>query len=301
MSRDRRETPANARVAHVSLRGLVEAPRFVEGELMRAARPVAALRRDPRPDAPRERQLVLHEGFRVLEAANGWAFGLAERDGFTGFVALEDLGADTGPMTHVVAARQSYLSPEPRLKSPAEVEPVSFGTQLRVRVTHEGGRWSEVERFLPGGGSLAAHVPSAHLRPIDAPEPDAVAVAERFLGTPYLWGGNSGFGIDCSGLVQAAMLACGIACPGDSDQQAARLGTPLPPGTPPQRGDLLFWPGHVALCRDESSIIHATAAFMQVVIEAREAALARIEAAGEGPLLAHRRPPRPAPGAGGAR
>jgi cell wall-associated NlpC family hydrolase len=129
-------------------------------------------------------------------------------------------------------------------------------------------------------------VPLVHLAPLEVPEADPVVVSERFLGTPYLWGGNSAAGIDCSGLVQAACLACGIACPGDSDMQAA-LGVAAE--GPPRRGDLLFWKGHVALVRDAETLIHANAHHMAVTVEGIEAATARIAAQGHGPVTAHRR------------
>ncbi len=134
-----------------------------------------------------------------------------------------------------------------------------------------------------------AFVPAQHLRPLDEPDSDPAAVAQRFTGTPYHWGGNSGFGIDCSGLVQAACLACGVACPGDSDQQEARLGQPLPGGTQPERNDLLFWKGHVALVVSDSALIHANAHHMAVTCEDIDTALARIEKQGDGLVTSHKR------------
>lgn len=293
MKRDARLTPANGRVAHAALQGQVAAERFTEGERRRVAWVVAPLHRAPGVLQPLERQLVLHEVFQVLEERGGWSFGFAARDGFVGYLPSDALGPDTEAMTHVVCARQSYLASSPDLRVPDEVEPISFGTELSVSATHEAGRWGEVGRLRsephPFKTCTTAFVPMAHLRALDRPESDPVAVAERFLGTPYRWGGNSGFGIDCSGLVQAALMACHIPCPGDSDLQEATLGEALADGVPSRRGDLIFWPGHVAMCLDEVRIIHATAAFMQVVIEEREAAIARIEAAGEGPLTSRRR------------
>lgn len=291
---DRRATPANGRVAHVSLRGRVAAERFTEGARRLVALGVAPLFDSPDPGhGRRQRELVLHEAFRVLEEGDGWAFGLAERDGYVGYLRAGALGPDIGPMTHVVAARQSYLGPVPELRNRDEIEPLSFGTRFCAGPTFEDGRWTEVARLRrdPDGheATLTGFVPTAHLRRLDAPEPDPVAVAERFLGTPYHWGGNSGFGIDCSGLVQAAHLACAISCPGDSDQQMAALGSALPPGTAPRRGDLMFWTGHVALVADPATLIHANAHHMAVVREPLAAARRRIEAGGGGPVLALKR------------
>ena len=146
------------------------------------------------------------------------------------------------------------------------------------------GRWARVT----GAGS-EGYVHRAHLRALTEPEDDPIDVATRFLGTPYLWAGNTGDGIDCSGLVQGAMLACGIPCPGDSDQQAAALGDPVPLDADVRRGDLFFWAGHVALAVGDGRILHATAYTMSVIFEPLAEAIDRITAQGEGPVTARRR------------
>lgn len=283
---DPRALMSNGRVAHVSLRGQVAAERFTEGRWMRVCAPVAAL-----SDAPfgqggrRQRELVLHERFLALEEGPDGVFGAAGRDGYVGWMAPEALVPDGARMTHVVCARQSYLACVPVLKDARDdIEFVSFGTPYRVSATHEDGRWAEVGRLRPAAEcdghktEWTAFIPAAHLRPLGAPETDPVAVALRFLGTPYHWGGNSGFGIDCSGLVQAAHLACGIECPGDSDLQRAALGAALAPDAPLRRGDVVFWPGHVGLMVDASAFLHATAHGMAVVVEPLATVEARIGA-----------------------
>ena len=294
---DRRRLKSNGRVADAALRGQVAAARFVAPVPMRVARPVTPLWDSPPGGASRRmRELVLHEAFQVLETGGTWVFGYAERDGYAGYMA-RDAVADAALVrpTHVIAARQSYLTGVPALKNSAGMVPVSFGTALEVTGTHhEGGRWAEVSVLRPGGpdgrGTVATrYVPAVHLSSVAALAPDPVAVAERFLGTPYHWGGNSGFGVDCSGLVQMACLACGIACPGDSDQQQAELGVALPAGSPRRRGDILFWKGHVAMAVNESTLIHANAHHMAVTYEDADAAIARIAAQGDGPVTAHRR------------
>jgi cell wall-associated NlpC family hydrolase len=126
---------------------------------------------------------------------------------------------------------------------------------------------------------MAGYLPARHLAPLDRVEPDFVAVAERFLGTPYLWGGKTNNGVDCSGLVQVALAACGMPCPRDSDMQERALGAPVALADS-RRGDLLFWKGHVAIVRDAATLLHANAFHMMVAVEPIAEALARIEAAG---------------------
>ncbi|MEO3413316.1 NlpC/P60 family protein [Roseovarius sp. CAU 1744] len=222
------------------------------------------------------RQALLGEPVRVLEIANMKAFGRAENTGYVGLFA-PSLATWVEP-THVVRSRATFLFEAPDIKSPDPVA-ISCGSHLTVE-----GQEGRLVRTDDG-----KYVISDHLRPVNEPEQDPVAVAERFLGTPYLWGGNSAFGIDCSGLVQAGCLACGIPCPGDSDMQAAELGEPLDGEDPLRRGDLLFWKGHVAWVADADTILHANAHHMAVAFEPMQAAIARIETQGDGPVIARKR------------
>ncbi len=241
---------------------------------LRVAVPVADLLRDP--GGARDRQLLLGEAVRVQDERGGWVRALALRDGYPGWMRCDSL-ADLPEPTHRVSARATHLYPEPDLKS-RERASLSLGSLLTVSAV--SAAFAETAQGF---------VPAGHLSPVGQPAPDPVAVAERLIGTPYLWGGNSAFGIDCSGLVQIACLACAIACPGDSDEQAAGLGRALPEGTPPRRGDLLFWRGHVAWVSDADTLIHANARDMAVAYEPLCAALARIEAQGDGRVTHHKR------------
>lgn len=282
---DRRVLKSNGRVADVSLRGVVEVERFVTPVRHRVIREVTPILTRAE-DGARDRELVFGEAFMVLETRGGMAFGFADRDGFVGYVDAEDLtGQDIVPTHRVVAP--SYWFSTPSLKDPAPGVPLSVGSLLSVRaVHHDHCDWAEA-CLADGDETFGIHVPMPHLAPVDEVAPDLVAEAERYLGVPYLWGGNSSFGIDCSGLVQAACLACGIACPGDSDQQAKGLGHELG-DDPVQRGDLIFWPGHVALVVGDGRILHANAHHMAVAYEDMEGAIARI-AAKEGPVTVRRR------------
>lgn len=228
-----------------------------------------------RPEGPRDRQLRMGDAVDLLGGSDGWAEVTAARDGYGGFVPRAALAQ--GRVTHRVCARATHVYPDADFKTR---ERVSLGFGARLAVLCEEGRFAET----PHG-----FVPRAHLCPLDTLDSDPVAVAELHLGTPYLWGGDSPFGIDCSGLVQVGCLACGLACPGDSGPQMETLGTPLPEGARLQRGDLVFWRGHVAWVADPQTLLHANAHHMAVAYEPMADAIARIETQGEGPVLMRKR------------
>lgn len=271
---DRRITPATDRVALSAWRGRLDRPAFSDGEPAEVAVPLANLRAGP--DGPRDRQLVLGDGFLVIDRQDAWSFGMAMKDGYCGWLRTGELGARAG-VTHFVATLGSHLYPAPAVRSEARA---SLTLGCRLRVLGEQGDFAET----PHG-----FLPIRHLRALGAWHEDPAAVAELFRGVPYLWGGNSRDGLDCSGLVQAAMLACGHACPADSDLQQS-VGMALDRSTPLRRGDLVFWRGHVAMMLDDATLIHATGHHMAVVVERLDDATARIAAAGGGDLTALRRP-----------
>lgn len=269
---DRRTTPANGRVADLSLRGRVAAERFTAGTPARITVPVEDLR--PAPGGPRDRQVLFGTAVRVYEKREGWAFVQSARDGYVGYLRVAALGAPR-TASHRVAVPATHVYREADFKSP-DLLHLSFGAE--VAVTAETRRfWETPEGFIP----------KPHLRPLDRPFTDPVTVAQLFFGVPYLWGGNSILGIDCSGLAQAAHLACALACPGDSDMQCRDLGQAATGD--PRRGDLWFWKGHVALVVDPQTIIHANAHHMAVAYEPIAAALARIAAQGDGDPIARKR------------
>jgi cell wall-associated NlpC family hydrolase len=232
----------------------------------------APLRQAPSPDAPLDTEALKGERVIVHETEEGWARGKLEADGYAGFLPASALAAPGAPPTHKVAALRTLVFPGPSIKLPP-LEALPLGARLAVARTE--GAFA----VTPAGGYL----PARHLAAIKEMESDFVAVAQRFLGAPYLWGGKTSLGLDCSGLVQVALTACGIPCPRDSHMQEKALGRALAPAIDLgelRRGDLLFWHRHVAIVRDATSLIHANAFHMAVAVEPIEAAIARIRTAG---------------------
>jgi cell wall-associated NlpC family hydrolase len=252
-----------------------------DGRLYEVRDPAAPLRRAPSPDAPLDTEALMGERVMVYETTEeGWAWGQLEADSYVGFLptgALRDPGSRP---THKVAALRTLVFPGPNIKLPP-VASLALGCRLAV------ARSEPPFAVAAFGG----YVPAGHLVPLDCDETDFVAVAERFLGAPYLWGGKTNLGLDCSGLVQVALTACGAPCPRDSDMQEHALGTliaPSPDMSMLRRGDLLFWKGHVAIVRDPATLVHANAHHMAVVSEPIAEAIARIRAAGSEPTSVRR-------------
>lgn len=258
-------------VAAEALRGLVEARRFVKGEPRQVAAPYLPLRREPRFDATLDTEALLGETVTVYDESEGWAWVQLSRDSYVGYMPSEGLTPHLATPTHRIAALRTYVYPEPDGKTP----PLALlSLNSRIAVERAEGRFLA----LAGGGFVVA----AHAAPIGALEPDFVAVAEAFLGTPYLWGGRTSIGLDCSGLVQLAVEAAGHSAPRDADMQAAELGRAVEwrQGTKLRRGDLVFWEGHVGIMTSENDFLHANAFHMAVAAEPFAQAKERIEAAG---------------------
>ena len=251
-------------IADVALKGQVDAARFVAGKAMRVTAPLAPLRREPSDAAPLDTEALRGEQLTVFEAnANGWAWVQLANDRYVGWIPLSALAEPGAAPTHKISALRTFVFPRPDIKSP----PLAALT-LGARVTVVGEAEDRNAKYFliePEGAIVMQH-----LVPLDRENSDWTAIAERFLGVPYLWGGKSSLGIDCSGLVQLALGACGIAAPRDSDMQAESIGEALPLSVDLpvlKRGDLIFWTGHVAIMRDAGTLVHATGHRLEVVVE----------------------------------
>ncbi len=266
---DPRITPANGRVAAQRLKGKVYAKHFTVGYKAHVQRPLVDLL--DIEGGQRDRQLLCGTPVTVYEDHDGWAFIESDRDGYVGYVLSAALAKNWEP-THRVTSLTTHAYRRPDIKSTTTAR-LSLGATLPVTKI--------VDCFAE---TPLGHVPAVHLSPIDHVASKPIDIAKKFLRVPYLWGGNSSDGIDCSGLVQAAHLACGIPCPGDSDLQEKGIGTALAGGSVPKTGDLFFWTGHVAMVADADQLIHANAFHMAVSFEPISEAIKRI-----GPVRTHKR------------
>ncbi|WP_324762657.1 NlpC/P60 family protein [Sinorhizobium meliloti] len=266
---DRRLNAYREDLAEERLRGMVEAKRFVEGTSAAVSVPVTPLRSRPEAGCGTDTELLYGETVRVLDVADGWAWVKSDLDGYVGYVPEDVVQPPQAPATHLVAVPRTFVYRGADLRFPQ-----AFALSMGSRIAVAGEAETRGTRYFLLDGGLA--IVADHCIPATgALTDDYVAIATRFLETPYLWGGRSGFGIDCSGLVQLAMQMAGRNAPRDSDMQASGLGR-LIEREDLARGDLVFWKGHVAIMEDEKTLVHANGHTMTVAREGLEDAIRRI-------------------------
>jgi cell wall-associated NlpC family hydrolase len=269
---DKRLTPARPDLAASYLRGKVEAARFVDGEAMQVIDVSAPLRSSPTSEAALDTEALHGERVTVYEQTEeGWSWGQLARDGYVGWLPSNALAKESMKPTHRARALRTFIFPKPDIKAPP-IASLSFGSEIAVEREDIGFVISESGGFIP-----KQHVAAADYR-----ERDPVEVASRFLGTPYLWGGKTSAGLDCSGLVQLALQSVGHECPRDSDMQQ-KIGKPVSFSGDEKalvRGDLIFWKGHVGFYAGQGKFLHANAFHMAVAEEPLAEAIKRIRATG---------------------
>jgi len=261
-TQDPRLTPARDDLAAAYLRGRVTAERYVEGEDCTVTAPWTPLRGAPRPEAPQVSELLFGEDFTVYDWRTGWAWGQAGQDGYVGYLDATALRAGAPAPTHRVSTLFAHLYREPRLKVPATLC-LPIGARLTLWAESDSGRYYRVEGPAEAAGWIAA----GQVRALEDPVAEVTALAEQFLGAPYLWGGKTPAGLDCSALIQIPLLLAGFSAPRDSDLQRAAMELGLGEAVPraqARRGDIAFFPGHVGLMLDAETLLHANATHMAV-------------------------------------
>jgi cell wall-associated NlpC family hydrolase len=253
---DPRTNPYRPDLAAAHLEGVVVAERFIEGVPCQLRTGFATVKAAPDFEARQTTQALFGETVTVYEEHDGWVWGQIETDGYVGYLRLDTLWGETPEPTHRVSAIRTFLFPEPDLKSPT-LDVLSLTS--RVAVVGETNGFAELEQ---GGWVFMKH-----LAELEDVVPDFAATAGRLIGVPYLWGGKTSMGLDCSGLVQIALDAAGLSVPRDSDQQAKAIGEAVADFGDLRRGDIVFFPGHVGIMTGPERLLHANAFHMMVTEE----------------------------------
>ena len=271
---DPRLTPANEIVACATLKGKIRHSNFVEGKNYQIN--VSFVDLLATPDGKRNRQLIYGSKVKCFGESNGWAFIQNIYDGYVGYVPHNTVVSET-EKTHIITVPLAHVFLEQNIKS-RNIEMLPLAAIVSGQEVKDGFMETEL-----------GWVSVAHLKRKTELSKDPIGISKLLQNAPYLWGGNTSLGIDCSGLIQISLLLCGVDCPGDSDQQMSTLGQNLDIGSPRKRGDILFWKGHVAWVLNERQILHANAYHMATVIEETNEAIERIKKQDKNNVIAHKR------------
>ncbi len=264
-------------IADLALAGQVFATHYARPDPRRCIRTTAMLRPSPSYDKPAISQLLLGEQFSVIDTNNGWSWGYCRHDHYVGYLDAEALSPPGAPPTHIISSSLALAFAEPDIKSRL-LQRLPMGARVRAEETSPAGFVRCESGWLH----------PCHVMTIGSLLADPVAVAEQLQGVPYLWGGRGGDGLDCSGLVQLALGFCGVFAPRDSDQQRQALGKSVA-GDRLQRGDLVFFPGHVGVMADSERLVHASAWWMRVVVEPLADVIALLKKNYDQPVVAVKR------------
>lgn len=273
---DLRVTLARAELAPVECEGVTRSIAYSKIRRTRVSAIAASLKTAPARDAEQASQLIFGEGFDVLREEGAFAWGQAWRDGYVGWVETSALCATFDEPSHWVRVPRTVVLTDAKVRAPSKG---ALGMNAMGFVVRQSGAFSEIA----GLGWVA----TTHLAPIGMCFAPRTTLAVMFVGAPYVWGGRDGGGLDCSALVQHSLHAEGLACPRDSDQQAA-MGFEVAADRL-EAGDLVAWRGHIGMMLDAEQLIHANAFHMAVAVEPLAAAVARIEASGGGAPTTYRR------------
>ena len=278
---DPRTTLARKDLADTALKARVRAERYAPIKSKVVSTGIVDVKKTPNNSAPLLTQAFFGEEVSMLDEANGWAFCQLNSDGYVGFLKSEHLSTHGLQPSHSVAVPLSHVYPKPDVRAPIGMA-IPFGAQVTISEGVEEKRFSEVRGL--------GWIYKRHLKPLGSLNADYLQTAAMFLHAPYVWGGKTALGLDCSALVQLALNYAGKDCPRDTDQQLEMLGRSVGANISAcEKGDLVFFPGHVGFMLDKMRLLHANATYMRVTLDKLESVVSRLSMVHDNPVVDIRR------------